>query len=60
MVTRWKDVKTAAEAAGKDLAVQGWLCAIIAVAALLASLWVAYAHPLEITARPYAARSWKA
>lgn len=39
-VTDWKRVKRAAERAEADLAVQGWLCVLIAVAALLASLTV--------------------
>lgn len=34
----WKAVKRAAVRAERDLAVQGWLVAFIAVAALLASL----------------------
>lgn len=34
----WKAVKRAATRAERDLAVQGWLVALFAVAALLASL----------------------
>jgi len=34
----WKAVKRAAVHAERDLAVQGWLCVLLAVAALLASL----------------------
>jgi hypothetical protein len=36
----WRDVKRAQERAERDLAVQGWLVVLIAVAALLASLIV--------------------
>ena len=34
----WRDVKRAQERAERDLAVQGWLVALLALAALLASL----------------------
>jgi len=34
----WRSVKRAAVLVERDLAVQGWLCVFIAVAALLASL----------------------
>jgi len=34
----WRDVKRAQECAERDLAVQGWLVVLFAVAALLASL----------------------
>lgn len=37
-IADWKAVKRAATRAERDLAVQGWLCVLIAVAALLASL----------------------
>lgn len=35
----WRGVKRAAEAAERGYAVQAWLVAIFALAALLASLW---------------------
>lgn len=34
----WRNVKRAQERAERELAVQGWLVALLAVAALLASL----------------------
>lgn len=38
-MTDWRSVKRAAMRAEADLAVQGWLCVLIAVAVILAALW---------------------
>jgi len=38
-VADWKAIKRAAKLAEADLAVQGWLIVLIALAALVASLW---------------------